>query len=297
MVTLSGRGKAGGRRDPEGRMPLTEHLRELRVRLVRSVLAIIVGSLIAAVFYHQLFNLVTDPFYAVAKDYKAKGYNLTLNFQGIGDPFSYALKICAMAGIFLASPVWMYNLWGFVAPGLHRKEKQYGIAFVLTSVPLFLGGALIAYIFLPKGFDLLIGFNPSPERVANIISLDNYLGFVLRMFLVFGIAFVLPVFLVALNLAGIVSGRQLLKAWRPVVLGAFVFAAVATPSGDPWTMSALAMPMLVLYYIAAGLSLLTDRRRRRERIDGLDYASLDDDAASPLDYRPRALDDEPPDER
>jgi sec-independent protein translocase protein TatC len=293
VVTLSnGRRRPGASRDPEGRMPLVEHLRELRVRLVKAVLAIVVASLLAAIFYHELFNLVTDPFYEVAKDYKAKGYQLTLNFQGIGDPFSYALKICAMAGLFLASPVWMYQLWGFVAPGLHRREKQYGIAFVITSVPLFLGGAVLAYLFLPKGFDLLIGFNPSPERVANIVSLDNYLGFVLRMFLVFGIAFVLPVFLVALNLAGIVSGRQLLKAWRPVVLGAFVFAAVATPSGDPWTMSALALPMLVLYYVAAGLSLLTDRRRRRARIDGLDYGALDDDEASPLDYRPSHLDDD-----
>ena len=109
-------------------------------------------------------------------------------------------------------------------------------------MPLFLGGAVLAYVFLPKGFDLLIGFNPAPGEVANIISLDNYMSFVLRMFLVFGIAFVMPVFLVGLNLAGVVSGRQLLKAWRPVILGAFVFAAVATPSGDPWTMSALALP-------------------------------------------------------
>ena len=102
------------------------------------------------------------------------------------------------------------------------------------------------------------------------------------MFLVFGIAFVLPVFLVALNLAGVVTGRQLLKAWRPVILGAFLFAAIATPSGDPYTMTALAVPMLVLYYTAAGLALLTDRRRRRAGIDGLDYAALDDDEASPL---------------
>ena len=101
-----------------------------------------------------------------------------------------------MAGIFLASPVWLYNLWGFVAPGLHKNERRYGIAFVVVSVPLFLGGAVLAYIFLPKGFDLLIGFNPDPDKVANIISLNDYLSFVLRMFLVFGIAFVLPVFLV-----------------------------------------------------------------------------------------------------
>jgi sec-independent protein translocase protein TatC len=122
--------------------------------------------------------------------------------------------------------------------------------------------------------------------VANIIGLDDYLSFVLRMFLVFGIAFVLPVFLVALNLVGVVSGRALVKAWRPVILGAFVFAAVATPSGDPWTMSALALPMIFLFYVAAAICLLTDRRRRLEGVDGLDYAALADDTASPLPVGP-----------
>ena len=269
-------------------MPLTSHLRELRIRLVRSVLAIIVGTVIAAFFYDQLFSLITAPFNSITDEHP----DATLNFGNIGDPFTFALKICAMAGIFIASPVWLYNLWGFVSPGLHKREKRYGIAFVAVSVPLFLGGAVLAYTFLPKGFDLLIGFNPQPDKVANIIGLNDYLSFVLRMFLVFGIAFVMPVFLVALNLAGIVTGRQLLKAWRPVILGSFVFAAVATPSGDPWTMTALAVPMLVLYYIAAGLSLLTDRKRRRQGIDGLDYDALDDEEASPLDTRPTGLDDD-----
>jgi sec-independent protein translocase protein TatC len=269
-------------RDPEGRMPLTSHLGELRVRLTRSVLAVVAGSVLAAFFYDQLFDLVTNPFDQIREQYAREGATVTLNFGNIGDPFTFALKICAMAGLFIASPVWMYNLWAFVAPGLHRREKRYGIAFVATAVPLFLGGAVLAYVFLPKGFDLLIGFNPDPQSVANIIGLNDYLSFVLRMFLVFGIAFVLPVFLVALNLAGIVSGRSLLRAWRPVILGAFVFAAVATPSGDPYTMTALAVPMLVLYYVAAGLSLLTDRRRRHQGIDGVDYAALDDDTASPL---------------
>jgi sec-independent protein translocase protein TatC len=201
-----------------------------------------------------------------------------------------------MAGIFLASPVWMYNLWAFVAPGLHRRERRYGIAFVATAVPLFLGGAVLAYLFLPKGFDLLIGFNPAPERVANIIGLDNYLTFVLRMFLVFGIAMVLPVFLVALNLAGVVSGRTLVRAWRPVIMGSFVFAAVATPSGDPYTMSALAIPMLLLYYLAAGIALVVDRRRRAAGIDGLHYEELSDDEASPLDTRPADITDDAPPE-
>ena len=278
-------------------MPLAAHLAELRIRLTRSVVAIVVASIVAAFFYDQLFDLVVSPFDSIAEQYKREGANVTLNFGNIGDPFTFALKICAMAGLFAASPIWLWNLWGFVAPGLHSREKRYGIAFVVASVPLFLGGAVLAYFFLPKGFDLLIGFNPDPQKVANIIGLNDYLSFVLRMFLVFGIAFVLPVFLVALNLAGVVSGRSLLKAWRPVIMGSFVFAAVATPSGDPYTMTALALPLLVLYYLAATLALLTDRRRRRAGIDGLDYSGLDDDTASPLDDRPTRLDDEPDDSR
>jgi sec-independent protein translocase protein TatC len=280
-------------------MPLVSHLRELRRRLTVSVLAIIAAAIVSAFFYNQLFNLLTDPFYSIADEYRGKGYTLTLNFGGIGDPFSYALKICAMVGIFAASPVWMYQLWAFVAPGLHKNERRWGIGFVVVSVPLFLGGALLAYIFLPKGFNLLIGFNPAPERVANIISLDNYLSFILRMFLVFGIAFVMPVFLVALNLVGIISGRALFKAWRPVILGAFIFAAVATPSGDPWTMTALAVPMLLLFTAAATMCLVLDKRRRERGVDGLDYSTLDDDDAStlnesatPLDTQARPLDDE-----
>jgi sec-independent protein translocase protein TatC len=270
-------------------MSLTEHLRELRIRLVRSVLAIIACTIIAAFFYDQLFDILTEPINSI----KANHPGLTLNFGGVADPFTFALKICAMAGIFAASPVWLYNLWAFVAPGLHKKERRYGVGFVMVSVPLFLGGAVLAYIFLPKGFDLLIGFNPAPGEVANIISLNDYMSFVLRMFLVFGIAFVMPVFLFALNLAGIVTGRQLLRSWRPVILGAFLFAAIATPSGDPWTMTALAVPMLVLYYLATFLSLLVDRRRRLQGIDGLDYSALDDEEASPLDTTPSPLDTTP----
>lgn len=267
-------------------MPLVSHLRELRRRLTIAVLAVVVGAAGAAVFYDQLFDLITAPF----NDIKAEHQGATLNFGGIGDPFSYALKICAMAGIFIASPVWMYQLWAFVAPGLHKRERRWGLGFVLVSVPLFLGGAVLAYVFLPKGFDLLIGFNPDPGNVANIISLNSYLTFVLRMFLVFGLAFVMPVFLVALNLVGIVSGGALFRAWRPVILGAFVFAAVATPSGDPWTMTALAVPMLVLFAAAATLCLLMDRRRRSRGVDGLQYDDIDDDSAAPIDDRPGSID-------
>lgn len=271
-------------------MPLIEHLRELRKRLTRAVLAIVVASILAGIFYTQLFDVVTGPFDTISQRYADQGGNVKLNFGGIGDPFSYALKICAMAGIFASSPVWMYQLWAFVAPGLHKNERRWGIAFVTVSVPLFVGGAVLAYIFLPKSFDLLIGFNPDPKNVANIISLDSYLTFVLRMFLVFGLAFVMPVFLVALNLVGVVTGRALFKAWRPTILGAFVFAAIATPSGDPWTMTALAVPMLALFAGAAAICLFMDRRRRRAGVDGVTYDDLDDETASPLDERPAPID-------
>jgi len=285
------RSVAAATRDPEGRMPLMEHLRELRKRVTISVLAVLAGTVVAFFFYDELFRFVTGPFEDIRQEYKDRGGNVSLNFGGIGDPFTYALKICAMAGIFAASPVWMYHLWAFVAPGLHRRERRWGLAFVAVAVPLFLGGAALAYLFLPKGFDLLIGFNPDPERVANIISLNDYLSFVLRMFLVFGIAFVMPVFLVGLNLVGVITGRTLLKAWRTVILGTFVFAAVATPSGDPWTMSALAVPMLLLFYIAVAVCFATDRRRRLSASPDSDYTGLSDDETSPLDTTPSRDDD------
>lgn len=271
-------------------MPLMEHLAELRTRLTKSVLALVVATVGAFFFYGELFRFVTAPFEAMAEEYAGGVGNVTLNFGGIGDPFTYLLQICAMAGIFASSPVWLYQLWAFVAPGLHRRERRWGLAFVFVSVPLFLGGAALAYQVLPKGFALLIGFNPDPERVANIVSLSGYISFVLRMFLVFGIAFVMPVFLVALNLLGVVTGRALLRAWRIVILGTAVFAAIATPTGDPWTMTALAVPMIALFYTAVLICLLVDRRRRLSSPD-TDYSELSDDEASPLDLAPVPLDD------
>jgi sec-independent protein translocase protein TatC len=271
-------------------MPLVEHLRELRRRVVRSALALCVATVIAFFFYGHLFDLVTHPFESIRQQYEREGATVTLNFQGIGDPFSYALKICALAGLFASSPVWMYQLWAFITPGLHKNERRWAVGFILVSVPLFLTGAVVAYLVLPKGFDLLVGFNPRPQEVANIIGFDKYLTFVTRMFIVFGVSFVLPVFLVALNLVGVVRARQLFRVWRYVVLGGFVFAAVATPSGDPWTMTVLAVPLLLLYFGAAAFCVVVERRRKTSEIDGLDYATLDDDAASPLDDRPQQVD-------
>jgi sec-independent protein translocase protein TatC len=261
-------------------MPLLAHLRELRSRLFRASLAILACTIVAFFFYESyLFDFVVEPFDSIREQYG----NATLNFQDIGGPFNYAIKICLMAGLLAASPVWLYQLWAFVTPGLHRNERRWAMAFLAVSVPLFLGGAALAYMFLPKGFGLLIGFNPDPEKVANIIGFDAYLTFVMRMMMVFSVSFVAPVFLVALNLVGVVNARTLLRIWRPVTMGVFVFAAVATPSGDPVTLTVLVVPLMLLYFAATGVCAINDRRRRTAGIDGLDYSDLDDDAASPLD--------------
>ncbi len=270
-------------------MPLLDHLRELRNRLVVSVVALLIATVASLFFYKAIFAWVTGPFEVMAAAHNEEGARIVLAFTNVADSFTLALKLSGWAAIFFASPVWLYQLWAFVTPGLHQHERRWGLLFISAAVPLFLAGAYVAYMFLPKSFDLLIGFNPDPARVDNIIGVDRYLSFVMRMFLVFGLAFLLPVFVVALNLVGVVTARQLTRAWRPVVLGAFVFAAVATPSGDPLTMTALAAPMLVLYFLAAAVCAATDRRRRRAHIDGVDYAALSDDEASPLTSRSNGI--------
>ncbi|MGL4650470.1 MAG: twin-arginine translocase subunit TatC [Caldilineaceae bacterium] len=174
----------------------------------------------------------------------------------------------------------MYEMWAFVTPGLKRRERWWTVAFLAAAVPLFAAGVLLAFVFLPKALQLLIGF--TPERFTNLITVSEYFTFVTRMLLVFGVAFLLPVFVVMLNAVGILTANTLRSWWRGIAFGVFIFAAVATPTGDPWTMLTLAAPMLVLLFAAFGICWLNDRRRRRKgELDDWDD-DLDDDLASPL---------------
>ncbi len=163
-------------------------------------------------------------------------------------------------------------------PGLHRNERKWTITFVAVAGPLFAAGVVLGYLVLPKGLSVLIGF--TPDQVTNLVDLNGYLSFVLRILLVFGIAFEIPLFVVLLNLAGVVRGRHLSK-WRSwIIFGTFVFAAVATPSTDPITMLLLAIPMVVLFLLSEVIAHLVDRRRGLNRAP--DYAEYDDDEASPI---------------
>lgn len=294
---LRRRARSGSSAAHDGAMPLLEHLRELRSRLFKSLLAVVAGAVLGWFAYEWLFDLLIRPFTdSIERLAREREINAQLALTGIADAFLLQTKIALVAGIVLASPVWLYQLWAFIVPGLHRNERKWTLVFVAVAGPLFFAGVLLGYVVLPKGLELLIGFTPG--EVANLVQVDGYLSFVLRILLVFGVAFEIPLFVILLNLAGVVSGRQLGK-WRSwIIFATFVFAAVATPSTDPITMLFLAVPMAGLFMLSELIARAVDRRRS-QRSSEPDYASLPDDAASavslardPADDRPSRLDDE-----
>lgn len=276
-------------------MPLADHLRELRNRLAKALLAIVLVTIVAAFFYNDIINFLTKPildsigckqsFAELAKsssdDATQKCARITIN--GLLAPFTLALQVSLTAGVVLASPIWLYQLWAFVAPGLHRHEKKYAYAFVFTGAPLFMGGAYFAYSVLPTTAKVLIDFTPSGS-IDNLLPLDDLLQLVTRMVIVFGLSFELPLLLVMLNLTGMITGKRMLGWWRGMIMGITVFAAVATPSTDPLSMLALAGPIWVLYFFAVIFSLVNDKRRRRREAEG-----PDDDEASDLDLTPEDI--------
>ncbi|MEV8536443.1 twin-arginine translocase subunit TatC [Streptomyces sp. NPDC051211] len=276
-------------RDAEGRMPLVEHLRELRNRLLKSVLAILVITIVAAFFYKDLIDFLLRPMLdsvgctdgVVTQRNGRSCADMTVN--GLIAPFSIALKVSLMAGVVLSAPVWLYQLWAFAAPGLHSHEKKYAMSFVAIGAPLFAGGAVLAYTILPQTATILLDF--TPEHARNLLPVDDYLDLVTRMVIVFGLAFELPLLLVLLNFTGVLTGKRLAGWWRAFILGITVFAAFATPTGDPLTMLSLAAPIVALYFIALGICLVNDKRRQRNDPD----AALDDDEAAELDLTPAAL--------
>lgn len=260
-------------------MPLVEHLRELRSRLVKASLAIIAGMVVGWIYYDAVFAWLSAPFEAVVNQARAEGRDITLALTGVADPFVLQLQVAAVTGLLLSSPVWLYQLWRFVTPGLRRHERRWAIGFVVVAVPLFAGGVMLAYVVLPYGLELLFGF--TPQNVENIVAVDRYLSFFIRMVIVFGVGFLAPLMLVLLNFAGILTGKKLLSWWRWIIFITFIFAAVATPTGDPINMLLLAGPILALMTLAIGICLANDKRRARKGEP--DYQEWDDDSASPLE--------------
>ncbi len=272
-------------------MPLAEHLRELRNRLVKSLLAIVVTTVLAAMFYKDIIQFFTDPilqavgcqysFAELAKDSSQTSCARIVQ-NGLLSPFTLALTVSLSSGVVLATPVWLYQLWAFVAPGLHRNEKKYGLSFVAAGFPLFLAGSYFAYWSLPKMASVMLEF--SIIGSDNQLPLDDLLNLIMRMIVVFGLSFELPLLLVMLNFGGVLSGKRMAGWWRGMILGITLFAAIATPSTDPISMLALAGPIWVLYFIATGIALTNDRRRAR-----VEAMKPGDDEASELDLTPEEV--------
>ena len=240
-------------------MSLSGHLKELRNRLFWSALFIIGGSVAGWYLFDFVFNELQRPIVDLASK---PGSNVTINFPTVVSAFDVRLQVSIFLGIIMSAPVWLYNLWAFITPGLKRREKRYTIGFVVASVPLFIGGTALAWSSLPTFVSVLVGF--TPEGAANVINASEYILFTIRILLVFGLAFVLPVALVMLNFAGVITAQNIIKSWRMAVLISAVVGAIATPVAEPMAMFLLMVPLLILYFLAAGVAFLHDKRVARK---------------------------------
>ena len=259
----------------DGRMALTDHLRELRARILRSAIVLVVGFAIALVFYEQLLELVRKPYDEAALQIQGS-VETNIVTTGVTTPLLLQLKLCGVAAVIGSSPYWIYQIWAFIVPGLHARERFWSRVYAAIAGPLFIAGAALGYWILPKAIAVLIGFTPAD--VTNLVDFGDFFSFITRMLLVFGISMEIPLFVIMLNLAGVVSGKAIGR-YRPwIIVGTCVFAAVATPSTDPFSMLFLAVPMLVLFAVAEVIARLVDRGRGR----GDALAGLSDDEASPL---------------
>jgi sec-independent protein translocase protein TatC len=282
-------------RAADGSMTLMEHLYELRSRLFKACLGIVAGVAGGLWLANPVLNLLYEPYCTVSRDLAAKAHNgqVPADFRcqlvalGATDPLLLNLKIALWVGLIIAAPIWLYQLWAFVAPGLHRHERRWAYLFAGIAAPLFALGAVLAYYVIAIGLAFLLKFTGS--NVTAQLEITRYVDFVTGLMLLFGVAFEFPLAVMLLNVAGVLSARRLLSWWRIAVFLFFVFAAVATPTGDPFGMTFLALAMSVLYFGAVGFAFFNDRRRARRRAEAL-AALPPDDEASPLDYEPWPVD-------
>jgi len=247
----------------DGNMTLFEHLRELRYRLVVAALTMIVAMVGCAFFYNQLLAVLIHPFNLARAQLAITRPDLAIKMtiSNVAGSLSLAIKVVALAAVLIASPVILYQLWAFIVPGLLAKEKKWALIFVGSAVPMFLAGVVLGYFVMPKGISVLLGFTPRGSDIENLIDTNTFLSFLMRLMLVFGLAFLIPVIVLMLNFLGVVKAKWLAKFRVYIIFGTCVFGAVATPSTDPFSMLALAVPMTVLFLVAEIIAHINDRRR------------------------------------
>ncbi len=266
MTAIDKKSAASDRPRNERRMSLGAHLVELRRRLMICAAALIVAMIIAFFVTDPIIQFITAPVDRIAQEHPEVVVGLT--FSSVTAPFDLRMRMAFSIGIFLAAPIWLWQIWAYIMPGMTRKEIKYTIGFVAAAIPLFFAGCYVGSLVVPHVIELMANF--TPEGANNLYEGKLYFDFILNLMLVLGVSFVLPVFLVALNVAGIISGRDIIKGWRVAVLIATVFAALATPAADVVSMLLLAGILVVLFFAAAALSMIFDRRRKKQmKADGL----------------------------
>ncbi|SCG49772.1 sec-independent protein translocase protein TatC [Micromonospora echinaurantiaca] len=275
---LRKRGPSSFQRAADGSMTLIEHVRELRNRLFKASLAIVVGFGFGIWLAGPVLNVLKRPYCDLPQ---AQTTNGACDFVQLGpaDLFLLNLKIGLWVGLILAAPVWLYQLWAFIAPGLHRHERRYAYVFTGLAAPLFAAGAVLAYFVTAKGLEFLLDISGS--EINTTLDITRYVSFVTNLILLFGVAFEFPLLVLMLNFVGIASARRLLGWWRVAVFVFFAFSAVVTPTPDPFGMTALAICLCALYFAAVGVAFLNDKRRGRGKEV---YAGLADDEVSPLEF-------------
>jgi sec-independent protein translocase protein TatC len=266
-------------KNPEGRMPLGDHIRELRSRMVKAALAIGLAMIVGVIWFHPIWNFIQHPYCAadIHGVTGCHGIGHELVVTNILDPFNLRVEVAFIVGLIIASPVWLYQLWAFISPGLYSRERKWTYLFVAIAAPLFLIGAGLAYLAMSRGLGYLLGLTPT--GIISLPNIDTYFSYMTWMLVGFGLAFELPLLLVMLNLAGVLHHSWFRRWRRMMIFVVFVFAGIASPSPDPVTMLLLAVPCLVLCEVAE--LLIWSRDRRRDRTSP--YADLGDDETSPLE--------------
>ncbi|WP_307796141.1 twin-arginine translocase subunit TatC [Amycolatopsis sp. 195334CR] len=296
----SKRRRRSRRHNPDGTMTLIEHIYEFRRRLGYALLAILGGGVFGFIWFAvklgpipSLGDIITAPYCALPADvrieFQDRGCTL-LQTQPF-EAFMIQLKVGIVAGMVLVAPLWLYQLWAFIAPGLYSKERKYAMTFVGFASILFAAGAYLAFFLIPGALALLVGFGG--DEFATALAGDKYISFVLSLLLIFGVSFELPLLIVMLNQVGVLKYAQLKKWRRGIIFALFVFAAFATPGNDPFSMLALAGALTLLCEVAIQISRFHDRKLDKVRQDE-GWDQLDDDEAAPFEYTPSSIDEPEP---
>ncbi len=273
----------GHRSNPDARMPLMEHIRELRNRVVKIAIAITIGSVIGWLVYARVWHFIEQPFCRLPShsreipgQHHAGSCAQQLYVNGIFDAFFLKLQISIAVGAIISAPIWLYQFWAFIAPGLYRRERRWAYFFVGAALPLFAVGATIAYFAMTRGLHFLLSMVPA--GVTPLITITTYLSYAEAMLAIFAIAFELPLVFVLLNMAGVLTHARFSKWRRMIIFGVFAFAAIFTPSPDPLSMLLLAVPCLVFVEAAEVFAWAHDRRKAR--FGSLEFPGLSQDEVS-----------------